>query len=500
MSILLQAIALCLQPVSMLLMIGGTVAGTIFGALPGISASMGVALMLPFTYRMAPLQSMILLTSVYCSAITGGGITAILFKIPGTPSSAVTVFDGYTMAQKGQVGKALGTAFVASAIGGIFSSMAMLLVSPQLASWALRFGPHEYFAVAFLGLSVLSSLDEGNMIKTLIAGFLGLALATIGMDPMDAVPRFTFGTQLLTGGVPFVPVMIGAFAITQVLKETSTRLEKLEKNAGITKVTTALLSLKEIWALKATLLRGSLIGTLIGILPGAGATIASFVAYGVELKSSKTPQKFGTGIMEGIAAPESANNAATGGAMVPLLALGIPGGGTAAIMLAALLMQGVQPGPLMVRTQPMYLNTIFITMMIVNVLMVFVAMAGAKAFAKILALPYGVLAPLILLLSAIGSFAMNNDIAHVWIMLAFGVFGYFMQRYNFSASAMVLGLVLGDICEPALRRAVMVSDGNISTIFTRPISGTIMAVSILALVYPLIKDLINKSRRKAQAA
>ncbi|MEG2018488.1 MAG: tripartite tricarboxylate transporter permease, partial [Clostridium sp.] len=324
-NLLAMGLRIILIPSTFLLITAGTILGVIFGAMPGVSASMAVALALPFAYAMEPVIAIAFLVSVYCASITGGGITAILFKIPGTPSSAPTTFDGYPMAQRGEAGKALGFSLVASAVGGLVAAFAMALVSPQLASIALEFGPSELFAVSFLGISVLSCLDSDNIVKTLISGLIGLLLACVGMDPMLGISRFTWGSSTLLSGIEMIPIMIGLFAVTEVLKQTvkTKKLEAIDKEkSSSSKMKTVLPSVKEIWETKGTMTRSSLLGTIIGILPGAGATIASFLSYAIEKKVSKYPEKLGTGIPDGIVASEAANNAATGGSMVPLLSLG----------------------------------------------------------------------------------------------------------------------------------------------------------------------------------
>ena len=333
-----------MDPYTFLMVVFAIVVGTIFGALPGVSATMAVALGLPFTYSMQPVPAIVFLVAVYCSSITGGSITAILFKIPGVPSSAPTTFDGYPMAQRGEAGKALGIALGSSAIGGLVSALAMLTLSPQLTQAALSFSPSDIFAVTFMGLSILTCLDSKNILRTLISGLFGLLLACVGQDPMYAVQRLTFGSGELIAGLEMIPVLIGIFAVTEVLKQTKIR-DKLSADEGTASVNTKMPSFREWWGIKWLLARCSIIGTIIGILPGAGATIASFLCYSSETKLSKHPEKFGTGIIDGIAASETANNAATGGAMVPLLSLGIPGGNAAAVMMSALVLKGVQLGP-----------------------------------------------------------------------------------------------------------------------------------------------------------
>lgn len=500
MSLLLTALQIVFTPSTFLFLLGGTVVGVIFGALPGVSASMAVALALPFAYAMKPIISIAFLTSVYCASITGGGITAILFKIPGTPSSAPTTFDGYPMAQRGEAGKALGYSLISSAIGGLFAAICMALISPQLSAVALQFGPSELFAVSFLGLSVLSCLDSDNIIKTLISGLIGLFLACVGMDPMLGIARFTFGSSTLLSGIEMIPVMIGLFAVTEVLKQTKHHdvidTEK-DSTSGSSKTNAELPSFKELWATKATLLRSAIIGTAVGILPGAGATIASFLSYAIEKKVSKHPERLGTGVPEGIVASETANNAATGGAMVPLLSLGIPGGNAAAIMMTALVIQGVQVGPLLIRQQPEYLASVFGSMLVTNIIMVIVALGIAKIFAKILSIPYSILGPVIVMLATIGAYATNNNTGDVMLMVISGVIGYMFVKLHYNSAALVLGLVLGSMCESNFRRAYTITDGHMMQIFTTPITAVIMIACIIMLVYPLIKPLLHKNKKAA---
>ncbi len=495
--LLAVGLKIILTPSTFLLITAGTILGVIFGAMPGVSASMAVALALPFAYAMEPVIAIAFLVSVYCASITGGGITAILFKIPGTPSSAPTTFDGYPMAQRGEAGKALGFSLVASAVGGLVAAFAMALVSPQLASVALKFGPSELFAVSFLGLSVLSCLDSDNIVKTLISGLLGLLLACVGMDPMLGIARFTWGSSTLLSGIEMIPIMIGLFAVTEVLKQTAKpkKLEKVDEKADDTsKMKTVLPSVKEVWETKATMARSSILGTVVGILPGAGATIASFLSYAIEKKVSKHPEKLGTGIADGIVASEAANNAATGGSMVPLLALGIPGGNAAAIMMTALVIKGVQIGPLLVKTQPQYLASVFGSMLVTNIVMVIAAMAVAKVFAKILAIPYAILGPVIVMLATIGAYALKNNTGDVTLMVVAGIAGYMFVKLGYNSAALVLGLVLGQMSESNFRRAYTLANGNIAEVFTKPITAVIMVSCVIMLLYPIVKALMAKKK------
>ncbi len=482
-----------MDPYTLLMVVFAIIVGTIFGALPGVSATMAVALGLPFTYSMQPIPAIVFLVAVYCSSITGGSITAILFKIPGVPSSAPTTFDGYPMAQRGEAGKALGIALGSSAIGGLVSALAMLTLSPQLTQAALSFSPSDIFAITFMGLSILTCLDSKNILRTLISGLLGLLLACVGQDPMYAVQRLTFGSPELIAGLEMIPVLIGIFAVTEVLKQTKKR-DKLSADESNASVNTKMPSWREWWGIKWLLARCSVIGTIIGILPGAGATIASFLCYSTETKLSKHPEKFGTGIIDGIAASETANNAATGGAMVPLLSLGIPGGNAAAVMMSALVLKGVQLGPLLLVNQPQYLSATFASMVVTNILMVIVAIAIAKVFAQILAVPYSYLGPIIIMLAIIGSYATNMSIADVKIMAIAGVIGLAISACHFNSAALILGLVLGVICEGNFSRAYTISRANLVNMFSRPVAGTLMVISLILLIWPILSQMFRKNK------
>ena len=490
--LLSSGLAVVFEPTTLLMVLFAVVLGTIFGALPGVSATMAVALGLPFTYTMQPVPAIVFLVAIYCSSITGGSITAILFKIPGVPSSAPTTFDGYPMAQRGEAGKALGVALVTSAIGGLVSALAMFLLSPQLTQAALKFGPSEMFAVTFLGLSILTSLDSKNILRTVISGLLGLTLATIGQDPMYGVQRLTFGSKQLLSGIEMIPVLIGVFAVTEVLQQTREKRKLQGEGQTNAKINTTMPKWQEWMSIKWVIVRSSIIGTVVGILPGAGATIASFLCYSTETKLSKYPEKFGTGIIDGIAASEAANNAATGGAMVPLLSLGIPGGNAAAVMMSALVLKGVQLGPLLLVNQPTYLSATFISMIITNIVMVFVAIAIAKVFAQILAIPYSILGPVIIMLAIIGSYATSMSVMDVKIMAIAGIAGVLFRVLKFNSAALILGLVLGSICEGNFSRAYTMSRGNLFQMFNKPIAGIIMLVCIGALLYPLVGPTLKK--------
>ena len=500
MELLTSGLSVVFQPTMFLLIIFAVFLGTLFGALPGVSATMAVTLGIPFTYKMDAVSAIAFLVAIYCASITGGGMTAILFKIPGVPSSAPTTYDGYPMAQRGEAGKALGMQLVCSAIGGMFAAICMLLLSPQLTQAALSFGPSELFAISFMGLSILTSLETDNICRTIISGLLGLLLACVGLDPLLGVPRLTFGTRLLTSGIEMIPVMIGFFAVTEVLKQTA-KPSKLTAVGGNSNMSAKLPSLKEFLSVKWIVARCSVVGTIIGILPGAGATIASFMCYSMEQKLSKHPEKFGTGCLDGIAAPETGNNAATGGAMVPLLSLGIPGGNAAAIMMSALVLKEVTMGPLLLIDQPQFLSATFASMFVSNIVMVFAAIIIAKVFVQILKVPYSILGPTIIMMATIGAYATKNTAVDVILMAVAGLAGFLLVKCKFNSSAMILGLVLGSICESNLRRAVTIIQGDtlleaFINLMKRPVTGIIMVVCLVVLIWPVVKPMIAK---KAEA-
>lgn len=482
------ASSLTLTNIGLVLM--GMVLGVFFGALPGISSSMGIVLMLPFTYYMGIIPSIMLLTALYAGSAYGGSITAILFNTPGTPEAVATTFDGYPMAQQGHAGKALGYAMSASAFGGIFSVLVMLFLAPPLSTVALKIQSPEYFGLTLLGIACISSVGSKNLVKALITGVLGIMFALIGLDPMAGVTRLTFGEMHLMGGLEFIPVMIGAFAFAEVLKQS---LEvRNTADIGDTKVSLEVVTMKELLHYKGTLLKSSIIGTLIGILPGTGGSIASIVSYGEAVRSGKDKDRFGKGTPEGVVAPESANNAAAGGAMIPTLVLGIPGSPTTAIILAAFVLQGLQPGPQLMKEQPTLLYAVFIAMLIASAVVFAGGRFAVKVFAAVLKFPYKYLAPFILMFSIIGSYAVSNEMYNIWIMLLFGVFGYFMKKYEFSAASLILGLVLGQMMEENFRRELLLSNGSYLGFVTRPLSLIILLVVAGMLIYPIIGKKFQK--------
>lgn len=480
---------------SLLSIILGSALGICIGGLPGLNASMGVALLLPLTYGMTALPAIAMLLSIYCGAIYGGSITAILLSTPGTTAAACTVFDGSALAKKGQPGKALSMAATASFVGGLFSVFVLIFMAPPLAQIALMFSPADYFSLIFFGLSIVSSLSEDHIVKGLMSAVLGLLISTIGIDIISGTDRFTFGVAELLNGVSFIPALIGLFAVSQLFitveKKTS------EGTEGAKYISTAIINLKDFLSVKWCLVRSSVLGTLIGILPGAGATIAAFIAYNEGRRWSKHPEEFGKGCLEGIAAPESANNAATGGAMVPLLTLGIPGSETTAVLVGAFMIQGLRPGPLLFRDNPELVYGLFAALILANVTFYVMGMLGARLFAQVSKIPEKVLIPLILSLAIIGSYAEHNSLVDVVFMFGFAVLGYFMRKFHFPVAPMVLALVLGPMAESNLGRAMVISDNDWSVFYTRPISLTFMIFGLASLLFPIFREIRNKRRRES---
>ncbi len=462
----------------------GTLIGLILGVLPGLGPTTGGALILPFTIALEPLSAIILLTSIYCAGTYGGAITAILINTPGTPAAAATCLDGYPLAQKGEAGRALGIATVASTFGGIFSVFVLIGFAPVLAQIAYEFGQPEYFALAIFGLTMLASIGDGTPLKNLIAGAFGILISTVGKDFMTSIDRFTFGIHELTEGINFIPVVVGLFAISEMLVQ-STLLKQVFDRVALTAVRLPSLDdFKNTWK---TILRSSFIGSFIGVLPAEGGTVASLIGYSEAKRWSKDPEQFGKGSIEGITGAEAANNAATGGAMVPTLALGIPGSATTAVILTGLIIHGVRPGPALFREQPEFLYGIFGAMLFANILFFILGFYGAKLFARVTLIPNPLLWPMIFSISVCGTYSLGQSYMDIWIMLIFGVIGFFMRRYGFSIVPVIIGLILGELVEGTLRQSLVIFDGDWKIFFTRPIVVCFFILSIAAIVIPYFR-------------
>lgn len=488
----LGGLAVVMQPLNLLLLTSAVFIGFIGGALPGISGVILVVILLPVTYGMEPTTAFMVLTAIYGATVFSGLITAILYRAPGTPEAVMTAFDGYPMTQRGEAGKALGIGVLSSAIGGLVGTIALIIFTPLLANMALKFSSPEYFALAVLGLTVVASLG-GRLIFGLIGAALGLFIATIGIDPLTGTSRFTFDNLNLAEGVGLIPVIVGLFAVSEVMKRTLDH----ESHQPLKKVKVKIFDLPVLRQIGTTLSRSSIIGVIIGILPGIGASTAAMVSYSETVRWSKHPEKFGKGAPEGIAAPESANNAAAMGALVPLFALGIPGSGTTAVILGAFIMHGLQPGPMFMLTSSDLIYAVFAGLFIVNFMILLFSKPFIVLFTKLLNVPYSALGPIIIMCCIVGTYSVRNSMFDVWLMMGFGVLGYLLEKINFPLVSIILGLVLGPIAESELRRALSMSQGDFSIFLERPISATLLSIAVLLLAVTLITPLIKRARRKA---
>lgn len=491
-SLLSHGFALLLTPKYLLFCFLGVILGQAIGVLPGIGPSAGIAVLLPITFGSDPIASTIMFAGIYYGAQYGGTLTSILVRIPGESTSVMTSIDGYEMARNGRAGAALGIAAIGSFLAGIAATVALMYAAPALASAALLFGPAEYFALVVMGLGALS-LVGGSLVKGLMMGVLGLLLATIGTDPQIGTTRYTFGQLWLLDGIEFLVLAVALFGIGEVLAQDTQGLAGGNAQQKIGSVYPTF----EDWKISRwPILRGSVIGYLIGVLPGAGATIASFVAYAVERKVSKTPERFGKGAIEAVAAPEAANNSAATGAMVPMFALGIPGSNTTAVMLGALIMFGLRPGPGLFEQNPDFVWTIIASMFVGNVILLLMNLPLVGVFAKLLKVPYPLLYPIILALCIAGVYSAANSVSDLWLAILFGVFGYFMRRYQFPAAPLILGLVLEPLFENALRQMMTLSHGSLAPLATRPLALGILLIAAAILIAPLLSSMVARTRRQ----
>lgn len=466
----------------------GVAMGIVAGATPGLSPSMGVALLVPFTYAMSPTLALILLVAIYIAANYGGSITAVTINAPGTPSSVVTAFDGYPLTKKGKPGLALGVSLVSSTVGGIIGTLILIFFSGPLARFALKFHPAEYFALAIFGLTTVASLGGKNWIKAFIAAMFGLLLNTIGIDPISGVSRFTFGLSFLYDGFALIPALIGLFALSEIFKQLEGGDFSIQAAAsGKQEWPTA----SAYWKLKTTILRSSFMGTIIGIFPGAGATIAAFISYDVAKKTSKHPEEFGKGSLEGVAAAEGANSSSVGGALIPLLTLGIPGSASTAVLIGALMIHDLTPGPQLFISHPEIIYGLLASLLFANIILLILGFFGSRLWIKVTTIPKTVLFPLIFAVSIIGSFAVRNSFFDVAACLAFGVFGWFLRRYNYPVAPIILGMVLGNIAETNFIRAIMMEGWTV--FFTRPLSLGMLIVAAASFAVPLIQARKQKS-------
>lgn len=485
---LVHGFAVALQPVNLWWCFVGVLLGTVVGILPGLGPPATIAMLLPLTALMNPAGAIIMLAGIYYGAKYGGSTTSILLNVPGESASVVTCIDGYQLARKGRAGPALGIAAIASFIAGTFGVLALMLVAPPLARLALAFSSPEYFALMTLGLAMVVLLAGRSMVKALLAMLLGLWLAGIGTDVFTSTSRFTFGRMELLSGIDFVVVAIGVFAIGEVLVNMEAREEPqaLPVPKGLRNL---LPNMQDMRDCRFAFANGSIIGFLIGVLPGAGSTIASFISYGVEKAFSRRRGEFGTGVIEGVAAPEGANNSETGGALVPLLTLGIPGSGTTAILLAALVLWGFKPGPLFISENPSMFWGLVASMYIGNMMLLVLNLPLVPLFAQVLRAPVYVLYPIIIALSVVGVYSVSGSMFDLALLAGFGLLGYLMRKLDYPSAPLILGLVLGGAMERALRQSLMMSEGSLAILVSRPISAAMLAGAVLILLVPFFARL-----------
>ncbi len=487
--------AVALAPINLWWCFVGVFLGTIVGIMPGLGPPATIAMLLPLTFQMAPASAMIMLSGIYYGAKYGGSTTSILLNVPGESASVVTCLDGYQMARKGRAGAALGIAAIASFIAGTVGVLGLMLVAPPLAKFALSFSSPEYFALMVLGLAMVVLLAGRSMIKALLAMLVGLWIATMGTDLFSSTSRFTFGNMEMLDGIDFVVVAIGIFALGEVFCNMETResAQVLPVPKGLRNLLPTMQDLKDC---RFAFINGSVVGFITGVLPGAGSTIASFISYGIEKAVSKRRELFGTGVIEGVAAPEGANNSETGGALVPLLTLGIPGSGTTAILLAALVLWGFKPGPLLIQEHPDLFWGLVASMYIGNVMLLVLNLPLVPVFAQLLRLPVHILYPLIFGISIVGVYTVSSSLFDLSMLMAFGLLGYLMRKLDYPAAPMVLGLVLGDAMERALRQSLMMSQGDLTILVARPISAVMLVIAVLVLLVPVFGSL-NRLRLQA---
>ncbi|HEY3303854.1 MAG TPA: tripartite tricarboxylate transporter permease [Candidatus Binatia bacterium] len=484
--------AVALTPGNLLYCFLGSLIGTAIGVLPGLGPPATIALLLPVTYGIPATSAVILLAGIFYGAMYGGSTTSILLNIPGEAASVVTCLDGYQMARQGRAGAALAISAFGSFIAGTLSIVGLMLLAPPLAAFALKFGAPENFALLLLGLMMVGYLAGASMTKGLMMACIGLLLGTVGLDPIMGTQRFTYGSFKLSGGFEFILVAMGLFGIGEVL----VNVEQIIKAEVVQTKIRRLLPSREEWRTAAApIARGSLLGFFVGVLPGGGAIISSFISYALEKKLSKHPERFGKGAIEGVAAPEAANNSAATSSFIPLLTLGIPGNASIAMIFAALLIHGVRPGPLLVAEKPEVFWGLVASMYIGNIMLLVLNLPLIGLWVKLLKVPYPLLAPLILVFVLIGAYSVNNSVFDVGITIAFGFFGYLMRKFDFEPAPLVLAMILGPQLEASLRRSLIYSRGDLGVFFERPIAATLMALALLVLLSPVLRWMLGHKIR-----
>ena len=493
---LLDAITFVLSPIPLFWLLLGITSGIFVGAVPGLSGGMLIVLVMPLTFYMDSTYALILMIGIYVGSVSGGLISATLLRMPGTPSSIMTTFDGYPMARDGQPARALGLGIGASLFGGLIAGFFLVVLSPPLSRWATTFGPWEYFALVVMALVLIAAISQGSMIKGLLAGILGIAVAMPGLNESDGQLRLTLGFHAMDNGFDLLPVLLGVFVMSQIIKDAL----EIEKKAAALSIGTAsvLMRLSDIRRHGINMLRSSIIGTWIGILPGVGASISSMVAYGVARSVSKKPEVFGHGSEEGIVASETANNANVGGALIPLVTMGIPGSPMDAFLLGALILHNIQPGPLLFVTNKSLVWAMIAAYLIGNVAMFLIMTFSVRWVARLINVHRAYLLPAIFFFCVVGAFALSNRMFDVWVVIGFGVVGFALERANIPLGPFVIGFVLSRILEGELRSALMSSGGTLDELFTRPIALTFLTVALLMLAYPFYDQWRRRKRLDAQ--
>lgn len=485
----LDGFAVVVEPHNLLYCLIGVLIGMVIGVLPGLGPAATIAILLPITYTIDPVSAIIMLAGIYYGAQYGGTITSVLLRLPGEASSVVTVFDGFALAKQGKAGTALGIAAIGSFVGATISIIGLTLLAPVVASIALDFGPPEYAALALLGVLLVATIGSGNKLKALIAGCVGLLLATVGRDSFSGASRFTFDSLQLADGIDFVVVAMGLFGVGEILYNLEQRHRKIQAPAKVGNVWPSRKDLKQS---TGAIGRGSIIGFVLGVLPGGGAVLSSIVAYAVEKRRSKTPERFGRGAVEGVAAPETANNAAATSSFIPLLTIGLPANASMAMLFGALLILGVSPGPQLVDERPDVFWGVINSMYIGNLLLLILSIPLVGLFVRILRVRPAVLAPITALITILGVYTINNSTFDIFVMVAFGIVGYLMKKAGFDPGPMVLAFVLGSIIESSTRRSLLIFGGDPTGFFTRPISGTILAIFVILVLLPLVRHLLKR--------
>jgi putative tricarboxylic transport membrane protein len=480
---LFMGFSVALQPMNLLYCFLGCMIGTMVGVLPGLGPTAAMSLLLPVTYHVEPVSAVIMLSGIFYGAMYGGSITSILVNIPGEAASVVTCLDGYQMARQGKAGRALGISAFGSFIAGTLGLIGLTFLAPPLAKAALKFGPPEYFSLMVLGLIVLTFLSSGSMIRALMMASFGLLAGSVGTDTVTGTARFTFGFTALMDGIGMIPVVMGLFGISEMLLNIET---KMDREIFKTRVKGLLPTRADWMQAKWAIVRGTVIGFFLGILPGGGAVLSSFVSYAVEKRCSKHPEKFGTGVIEGVASPEAANNAAAQSSFIPLMTLGIPANVVMAMLLGALIIHGVTPGPLLLTQHPQIFWGLIASMYLGNVLLMILNVPLIGMWVQVLRVPYPILMPLIILFCLIGSYTVANSVMDVFLMLLFGLVGYFMKKLKFDAPPFILAFVLGPMLEYSLKQSLIFSKGSFMIFVTRPITATCLAAALVLLLLPLL--------------